>query len=732
MKQVLQSMLTGEISVAEVPAPAIQPGCLLVQTRSSALSVGTERATIERVRRGIAGTVLAQPELVKATLRQLAHEGLGPILEKIRTRLEEPVPLGYSAAGIVREVGAEVPEFRVGDPVACAGYGFASHAEILCVPKRLCVKIPENVSWEEASFTTLGAIAMQAIRVADVKVAETVSVVGLGMLGQLIAQIACAAGCKVFGIDPRPERVALAQESGMEAGMSNGEGSEEAARAGLAFTAHQGFDATFIAAASEDPGIVGLAAELTREHGCVIVVGNVPLEIPRQRFYEKELQLRLARSYGPGRYDPQVERHGIDYPLPYVRWTAERNMAAFLHLLASGKIRINPLVTHRCPLQEAPKLYAAITRPEGNPPLGAVLQYEGTLPAPPVTTASVEHPQSARPVPGTIGLGMIGAGRFARSQLLPALRRLSGVRILGVAAAHGVSARVAARRFRIPTPTTDYRTLLNEPGIHAILIATPHHLHAAMVCEALQSMRHVFVEKPLCLSREELNRVAAVYRPLESQLVLAVGFNRRFSPAAQMIREWFAKLGGPLTLVYRINASSALPQGWWSDPASSGGRILGEIGHFVDLAGFLTHSSPVQVWATSPRVKPGDPGEESVVANLAFADGSLATLVYLTGGDPSLPKERLEVFGGGSAAVLDDFASVMLHRNGRRKILRRFRQEKGFREELSAFVQAIQAAGPSPIPFDQLYSTTLATFRILESVQQGVSLPVSLTVDGAK
>ncbi|MBI3317981.1 MAG: bi-domain-containing oxidoreductase, partial [Candidatus Omnitrophica bacterium] len=495
MKQILQSLTGGQIFVGEVPAPTVESGTLLVRARCSAISVGTERATIQRVQRGVVGNAFAQPELVQALFRQLVREGLGPTLEKVRSRLEQPIPLGYSCAGVVQEVGEAVEGFQTGTPVACAGYGYASHAEWVLVPKNLCAKIPEGVSWEEAAFTTLGAIALQGIRVADLEIGETVLVIGLGIVGQLIAQAAQAAGCRVFGVDPRPERVAMAKEVGMEEGSSSIE-PEELLQGMQPFTAGHGFDAVIIAAATEDPQPLLLAGELARERGYVVVVGDVPLEVPRQRFYEKELQLRLARSYGPGRYDPTYERHGLDYPFSFVRWTAQRNMKAFLQLAASGRVRVSPLITHRFPIHQAPDAYELITAPARIPSLGIVLQYETTAAAAPGVSPTAEASQTPRSAPGMVGIGVVGAGRFGGGVLLPILRKMRGVQLRGLAAAHGSAAQAVARRFRIPSSTTDYRLIVKDPSIQALIIATPHHLHAQMILEGLRCGRHLFVEKP--------------------------------------------------------------------------------------------------------------------------------------------------------------------------------------------------------------------------------------------
>jgi len=731
MKQVLQSLTGGQIFVGEVAAPTAQPGMLLVRNRCSAISVGTERATIQQVQRGVIGNALTQPQLVQAVFRQLVREGLGPTLEKIRSRLEQPLPLGYSCAGVVQEVGEGVDGFQLGTPVACAGYGYASHAEWISVPKNLCVKIPKGVSWEEASFTTLGAIALQGVRVADLEIGETVLILGLGIIGQLIAQAAQAAGCRIFGVDPRLERVAIAKEGGMEEGTSSND-PQQLLQAGQLFTAGHGFDAVIIAAATEETQPLLLAGELARERGRVVVVGEVPLEVPRQRFYEKELQLRLARSYGPGRYDPTYERHGLDYPFGFVRWTAQRNMMAFLQLVSSGKVRVSPLITHRFPIHQAAQAYELVVSGT-TPPLGLLLQYEATTEAPASIQTITAPGQPQRVSPGTVGIGVIGAGRFCSGVILPILRKMPDARILRIVTDHGLSAQAVAHRFRIPSSATDYRSILQDPSIQALIIATPHHLHAQMVLEGLRNSRHLFVEKPLCLKPEELEEIAATYRSLEAQLILSVGFNRRFSWAARAAKDWFRNRQGPLTMVYRVNAGPAAGKNdWLGDPLMSGGRVLGEIGHFIDLMSFFPGAVPVKVSTEAPRLEEGQPAHETLIATLSFSDGSLGTLAYAASGDSICPKERIELFGDGRVVFIDDFRSVVAYVNGRMKVRRRWTQEKGFQGELEAFIHAIRSGRAAPVPFPEIYATTLATFKALESLRSGRPVPIESLPDAKR
>ncbi len=714
MKQVLQRLTSGEIVVEEVPPPALQAGFLRIRNKASAVSVGTERALIQRVRQGVMGEASRKPERVRQLLESLVTEGLGPTWEKVVSRLEQPIPLGYSCAGVVEEVANDVEGFQPGDPVACAGYGFASHAEVVCVPKNMCVRIPQGVSWEEAAFTTLGSIALHAVRVADVKLGENVAVLGLGIVGQLIVQVAHASGCRVFGIDPRQERVALAQESGAEGGSSSLDPADLRSSA-LSLTQGRGFDAVILAAASEEGDPLLTAAELCRDRGVVVVVGDVPLQVPRDRFYEKELSLRLARSYGPGRYDPGYELHGVDYPYSHVRWTAQRNMAAFLNLLASGKARVSAVITHRFPIAQAAEAYRLVSGESGpSSCLGLLFTYEP--PSAPAAAPPAEKEETRKlllPARGKVGIGLIGVGRFAGGQLVPVLRKIPEVDLLGVVTAQGPPARPAARRFRIPLATTDYRELLAHPGIQAVVIATPHHLHAEMVLQALKAGRHLFVEKPLCLNPQELQEISSVYSSQPVPLVLSVGFNRRFSWIAQEVRRHFEKRQGPLTILYRVNAGPGPKEGGWlSDPALSGGRLLGELGHFIDLSGFFVGSPACRVFSSGPT------------SVLSYPDGSQAVIAYVTDSDRSCPKERIELFAEESAVVVDDFRSVTLYRKGRRITHRRLFQEKGFQGEMASFIRAIRLGEAPPIPFREIFATTQATFKAVESLRKGQPVPL--------
>ncbi|GIW50670.1 MAG: oxidoreductase [Gemmatimonadales bacterium] len=674
------------------------------------------------------------------------REGVLTALESVRNRLGEPMALGYSCAGMVMAVGNGVEGLEPGDRVACGGGGYAVHAEVVSVPKNLVVKVPNTVDFESAAFTTLGAIALQGIRLADVKLGEVVVVIGLGLLGLLTVQMLKGAGCVVLGIDLQEQRAELARKLGADMATT----SEEALKnAVLAATGGQGADAVLITADTKSNRPVELAGELARKKGVVVAVGAVGMNIPRKVYYEKELAFHVSCSYGPGRYDPQYEEKGIDYPYAYVRWTENRNMQAFIRLLAEGKVDVKPLITHRFPIGEAPKAYELIAGKTQEAFLGVLITY----PDQPDLSRRVDlrpHTQDQERgrvlTPSTtearrpVAVGLFGAGNFATATLLPAMRKVTDIEFVGVCTATGLSARHVGDKFKFRYCTTDEDEILNDPEINAVVIATPHHLHARQVLEALKAGKHVFCEKPLCIREEELAEIVRVYAALAMNRgdegampsgaapsrtpMLMVGYNRRFAPMAKEVKAFLADVQEPLVMHYRVNAAYIPLDHWVQDLKQSGGRIIGEVCHFVDLLSFLADAPPIRVYV---RTLPdwGRYREDNVVITVEFADGSLGTITYVANGDKAFSKERVEVFGGGSVAVLDDFRHLELVRNGRRNVVKaRLRQDKGHRGEWEAFVAALQNGGPSPIPFEEIVATTLATFRIVDSLRTGQPMAI--------
>ncbi len=734
MKAILQNFKNGELSVAEVPPPAARARGLLVRNAASLISAGTEKAIIELARMNPLQKARARPDLVRKVLQRAGQEGLLGTIQTVRNLISAPLPLGYSCAGIVEAVGAQVSGFSAGQAVACAGLGYANHAEIVYIPRNLAVAIPENVTLEQASFVTLGAIALQGVRQADLRLGERVVILGLGLVGQLTLQIVSASGCRGFGLDLDEAKVRLARELGAaEAATLEG----DTAAAVRRFTRERGADAILVCAATPSSEPVTLAAQLARDRARVVAVGDVGLDIPRRPYFEKELNLRLSRSYGPGRYDRDYEEHGHDYPLGYVRWTENRNMEAFLDLLSETKVRVEPLITHRYPIAEAKQAYALLTGERKEPYLGVVLEYDTQNAQPRLIEMSAAPPTTrSGSAPRPLRLGVIGAGLFAQGVLLPLVRRLRGVEITAVATASGISARGVAERYGARFCTADYREIVKHADIDAVLIATRHNLHAAITCEALAAGKHVFVEKPLAVTEIELRRVLEAFQSAEQQTktgrapILMVGYNRRFSPYALLLRDALKRAAQPLYAAYRVNAGAVPRDSWVQDPESGGGRIVGELCHFVDLLQYLTGSRPSEVFAAPLLGVPTPPADSDHLAvTLRFEDGSVGTIAYLANGDPRTPKERLEVLCGGRTAVIDNWRSLRMSGGGktltRRSLLT---SQKGHAQELDAFAAAA-TSGECPIPIEEIAWGMATVFAVRTSLRTGN--PVAPSLPGA-
>jgi predicted dehydrogenase/threonine dehydrogenase-like Zn-dependent dehydrogenase len=711
MKQVFQDARSAEISVLEVPVPKLLAGCVLVHTAASLVSAGTERASSEFASKNLLEKARMRPDLVREVLSKISRDGLLATVSTVRSRLDQPTALGYSSAGTVVAVGEGVADISPGNRVACAGAGHAVHAEFACVPRLLVARIhSETVSFDEAAFTTLGAVALHGVRIADAKLGDIVAVIGLGLLGQLTVQILKAAGCCVLGMDISEGRAQLARRLGADAVSTSSSGFQDLC---LQHSGGHGADSVLITAqaASNDP--VNLAGAVARNRAVVVAVGTVAMDIPRRFFYEKELDFRVSRSYGPGRYDAAYEQKGIDYPIGYVRWTETRNMEAFLKLIANRKLDLHSLVTHRFPIAEAHSAYDLITGKTHEPFLGMLIVYSDLADDTPQVNIAV----SARPIASdkSVCIGLLGAGSFATSTLLPAMKRV-GAEMVVACAANGSHARHAAEKFGFRFCTTDEQEILNNPAVNTVVIATRHHLHATQVKAALRSGKHVFCEKPLCLNEVELNSiVAARDDPASSRQLLMVGFNRRFAPLAVRLKSFLKDVREPLALNYRVNAGFLPVDHWLNDPLQGGGRVLGEVCHFVDFLCFLADALPMEV-ETRSLPNPGHYSNDNIVCSLRFANGSQGTISYLANGDKSYSKERIEVFGGGSIAVLEDFRRLELVRGGNRRVYRSLLgQDKGHRGEWEMFITAIQTGAESPIPFREVVNATMATFALEES-----------------
>jgi predicted dehydrogenase/threonine dehydrogenase-like Zn-dependent dehydrogenase len=733
MKQLLQDARTGEMKVAEVPSPQLLPGCVLVRVVASLVSAGTERASAEFASKGLLAKAKARPDLVHDVLAKIRRDGFASTMQTVRSRLDQPQSVGYSSSGWVVAVGDGISDINVRDRVACAGAGYAVHAEFACVPRMLVAKIPEvteatsQVSYEEAAFGTVGAICLHGIRTAEVGLGDTVAVIGLGLLGQITVQLLKAAGCRVFGLDPVPQRAALAIAGGSDAACT---GAREFRDLCYQKTGGIGVDSVLITAETPSSEPVNLAAELARDRAIVVAVGTVGMELQRKLYYAKELDFRISRSYGPGRYDTAYEQKGRDYPIGHVRWTEARNLEAFLQSIAAGRLNPGSLITHRFPVEQATRAYDLIAGNTREFFLGALITYADAA-SPSIgdlrKSLSRKIPVTTAPkAPASVCLGVLGAGHFAQNTLLPALQAIADVSFIGVCNATGPRSRSAAEKFGFAYCSNSEEELLQDANINAVLIATRHNLHAKQALAALRAGKGVFCEKPLCLNEEELFflvRVAAA----ENASLLMVGFNRRFAPMAVQLKKFLAEIHEPMAIHYRVNAGYIPADHWVNDPEQGGGRILGEVCHFIDFLCFLAGGCPVEVQAQTI----GNPGQyslDNVVASLKFADGTLGTIGYLANGDKSASKERIEVFGGGSVAILEDFRRLELVRNGRKQITRaRWGQDKGHKAEMQAFVDALRGKAPAPITLEQVVGSTLATLRLQNSRQTGQPLKIQLS-----
>jgi predicted dehydrogenase/threonine dehydrogenase-like Zn-dependent dehydrogenase len=702
MKQLLQNVSTGEITIDEVPAPTRGAASLLVATRFSLISAGTERAALQIGRASLIGKAKARPDLARTVIESARTEGLGSTYAKVRGRLGDPNALGYSLAGVVVEACDDAPA-APGELVACAGAGLASHAELVSVPRTLCARVPDGVAAEEAAYATVAAIALHGFRLADVRLGDVVAVVGLGLVGQLAADLAAAAGCVVLGCDPDARRVLLAQQGGIFATTDPHDLDAEAAR----LTNGRGADGVLVTAASRSAEPLATATTVARERATVVIVGDVAVESPRAPLFAKELKLVVSRSYGPGRYDPAYEERGIDYPAGYVRWTEGRNLEEVLRLMASGALRPSRLTTHVFDLDDGAAAYRQLESEE--PTMGILIRYSGEAR---VDGRAVALPRAARrprvPASRKVRVAVVGAGAFARGVLMPQLARNAD--IVAVATATGVSARASAARFGAALASTDAGAVLQFPDSDAVVIATRHDTHSAYAARALRAGKHVFVEKPLALDEAGLSEV--VQAAAETEAILMVGFNRRFAPLATQMR---AKLcgRGPLVITYRVNAGR-LPRGHWThDPEVGGGRVVGEVCHFVDFAMYLTGCAPSSVDAAA--VGGGsEPREDSLAATLRFPDGSVAVIVYSALGDPALPKERIEVLGEAGAGVLVDFSQLELYTGGREEQASA-RRDKGHSAEIKTFLTCCRE-GRQPWPVQDMVAATRATFAIRDAI----------------
>ncbi|MEX2453575.1 MAG: bi-domain-containing oxidoreductase, partial [Rhodospirillaceae bacterium] len=683
MKQVVQSARSGKLALKEVPEARVRAGCLLVRTRASLISAGTERMVVEFARKSLAGKAKARPDLVRKVLDKAKRDGIGATLRAVMARLDEPLPLGYSAAGEVVEVGAGLEgRFRVGQRVAIAGAGLANHAELNTVPENLCAPVPDDVNDEEACFGTLAAIAMNGVRLLEAQLGDTVAVIGAGLVGQLASQLLDLAGCRVIVLDYNPERLKLARYGGAELVCNLADGDPLAAIMDL--TGGRGCDGVLIAAATASSEPFDMAAEIARDRARISLVGHTGTELDYRLFMKKELTVVVSRSYGPGRYDADYEGRHVKYPLGFVRWTETRNLEESVRLMSrrrDHRLAVEQMITHRFPFADAEKAYAMVT---GNtePHLGVILEYDGAPreKGPKLRTpVAVSAARSAsRGASGKCVLGVIGAGTFARTVLLPRLRGLGNVELRTLVTQRGISAEHSLGSFGFREAGTDEAMVFDDPEINAVLITTPHSTHAELTARALAAGKNVLVEKPLALDREQLNRV--IRARLGSDAFLQVGFNRRFAPLAVQARDRLSAAGGTKYVLLRVNAGRLPDDSWQNAPEEGHGRILGELCHFVDLARFLVASDIRTVQASAAAVTQG--ACDDLTVSLGFADGSLATVAYTALGDTAYSKELVEGFAGGTVVTLNDFRSLTVTAGGREtKGGRKREQDKGHADQ---------------------------------------------------
>jgi len=712
MKQIIQSYKTGELGLFDVPAPICQENGVLVQTTVSLVSAGTEKGLVDFAKKSLLAKAKDKPDMVKQVIDKMKREGIQSTLEKVFIKLDTPIPLGYSLAGRVIEVGENMSGVSVGDRVACGGVGYANHAEINYVPKNLMVKIPEGVDDTDASFVTVGSIALQGIRRTEPILGEKIAVIGLGLLGQLSIQILKANGCQVIGSDVDPDKLELAKKLGADEVCH----AEDLIKKANEFSNGYGVDAVVITAATKSNQPTLDAAEISRMRGRVVYVGLVSMNIPRNAYYKKELDVRLSMAYGPGRHDPSYEEKGQDYPYDLVRWTEQRNFEAFLQLIKEGKVTPKEILTHEFDFDDAMKAYDLLEGKIQEKYLGITLNYKREID---LNEHKIIQRNNKVITSDSVNLGLIGAGNFAKGMILPNLEKAGGYELVGLCTATGVSAEGTGKKYDFKYITTDSDKIFENDEINAVFVTTQHYDHANKVIKALENNKHCYVEKPLCIHEEELEKIAEVY---DGKHVLQVGFNRRFSP---MVQEMKKRIDGQISVHYRINAGVIPLDVWVQDKTRGGGRIVGEVCHFIDTCSYLIGSEVESVFATTVHKEDKSiPDEDNVNIILNYANGSTATIGYYAYGSKNMPKENIEVFGKGISMQMNDFRELLIYANGKKEREHNSNQEKGFVEEFKAFAEAVKT-GESAIAFESLYNTTKTTFKILESIRTKQLVSVS-------
>lgn len=724
MLQLIQNYKTGKLEIVDIPMPVLSSNMVLVKNFNSLVSIGTERSIIDLGKKSLLGKAKARPDLVKRFIDKAKKEGFLKTFQEALGRLDNPTTLGYSSAGEVVAVGKNVHKFSVGDRVACIGAGYASHSEYITVPENLCCRMPENVSFEEASFGMLGIIAMHGIRCANLSFGEKVAVVGLGLLGLLTMQILKAYGCVVIGLDVDVNKVDLAKSFGIDFATSD---VEEFKNISEKCSSGFGMDAVIITAATKSDEPIHLAVDISRFRGKVVVVGVADIHPNRNEMWHKEVEIIVSKAAGPGSLDPIYENQGIDYPIGYVRWTENRNLEEFLRLISDKKININSLITHRFPLNNAPEVYKDIMENKGGPYIGVLFYYNKVA----VENSYEENGKKENrniefhnedrfesfdnPI-----VGVIGAGLFGKALLIPALSRIPAVTLKSIATSSGVTADHVAKKYNFNQALSDYKKIIEDQEINSTIILTPHSLHAKMVIDSIKSHKHTFVEKPLCINGAELEEIFNVYNSLDKKPFLMVGYNRRYSPHSTWTKSFLGNKKDPMMINYRINAGFVPPDHWVHSEKEGGNRIIGEICHFVDLMIYFTSSIPVSVFAK--RVSGNNKtivNDDNVAIIIKFSDGSIGNIFYSASGDKAFSRERIEIYSDMKTILIEDFKNSYLWFNGKRKKYATLNQEIGYKEELTNFFDVVRGKGKPEMTFKEIYYSTLAVFCINKSLNLG-------------
>lgn len=711
MKQVLQNLSTGQSEQLEAPSPNLHSGCLLIDTSVSVISSGTERMLVDFGKAGLVSKARQQPEKVKMVLEKVATDGLLTTVDAVRSKLAQPLPLGYCNVGVAAEVGKGVDGFKLGDRVVSNG----PHADVVRVPKNLCAKIPDSVSDEEAAFTVVASIGLQGIRLAQPTLGEAFVVTGVGLIGLLTVQLLRAQGCRVLAIDFDEGKLALARQFGAET-CNPGQG-EDPVAVGMAFSRGQGVDGVIITASTKSSDPVTQAARMSRKRGRIVLVGVTGLELNRADFYEKELTFQVSCSYGPGRYDPNYEEAGQDYPLAFVRWTEQRNFEAVLDMMASGRLDVSPLITHRFAFEDAEQAYATLT--ESRDALGILLEYRSEPASRHIKRVPLRDDVTFDPAKPVVGF--IGAGNYASRMLIPAFKA-HGAQLSTIVTSGGINGVIHGEKAGFAEASTDVQALLDDDQVNTLAIVTRHNTHARFVSQALKAGKHVFVEKPLAVTHEELQQVEEAYRQAADSGQaghLMVGFNRRFSPQVQKMKALLEAVKEPKSFIMTMNAGAIPEDHWTQDPEVGGGRIIGEACHFIDLMRFLADSPIVSVQARRMGDNPGMAiTEDKAAITLGFADGSFGTIHYLANGAASFPKERVEVFTAGRVLQLDNFRKLKGYGWPGFRKLNLWRQDKGQQACAGAFLKAIEEGGPAPIAVEEIFEVARVTLEATDQLRQ--------------